>query len=427
MSSNRIIYFNFDNFIALVFALVPFTQLYKIPGVGTNVAFTSVLIFGALYIIYSFSSKRSIGSMDSSCAITLPVWLLMFVYCVLHLMFFPPKEIFNKLSGSYTSIASQFIFLLVCIIVFTNKEARKHYVKYIEIIAMAMTFVVAFQQLFYFFTGSSITTDRAFLLPFKDYFIDSVKYSVNGSLMVINGLFRPSAFFLEPAHYSQFCLIGLATALANSTKLFDKKAIIISIGIVLTTSGVGVVSTIVMWALRFTVDGKKFSDKTLARIAVGSLLLIVVFLGLIALSDSFKMAIMRLFVSSGGHRSAFEGRLGSRSFLNELDPLELLIGMGYKNIPTYGPNNVAYYMTGIIELIYCQGLFGTFIFLTMYVYMMLKSFKNKALVPLYALIVYIPYLLGSANLVILSLAQYIPLLYLERNDRSQNMLFKFYI
>lgn len=403
--------FTLDKLVALVFALIPFTSHYIVPGVGSNLAFASSVCIVFLYYFYRKIPYYRDNPACISVSIAVPILVTMLCYCTLHQLLRPPKAVFTT-TPSLAGIIFHFIIMYVCILVFAHDKVRLHYFRYVEIIAVIMTFVVIAQYMIYFGLGTTITTDRSFLFPFKAFFTSGMTETLKGSKMIIGGLFRPSAFFIEPAHYSQYCLIGLTVSLANNEELLNKKAIIISIGIILTTSGLGIVTTFAIWMVKLVINGKGLTRSTIIYLCVGLLILILAFIALFAVSNSFRMAVARITTGSVDHKSALEGRLGTWILLKDLNAEELLFGMGYGNIPTYGVKRITYYMTGIIELLYCQGILGTSLFLLCYIQMMLKAFRRNALTALYILIVYIPFLIGSANLVLLSLLQYIPLLYL---------------
>ena len=403
--------FTLDKLVALVFALIPFTSHYIVPGVGSNLAFASSVCVVFLYFIYRLIPYYRDNPACISSSIAAPIIVTMLCYCTLHQVLHPPKAVYTTIP-SIAAIVFHFLIMLVCVSVFAHDKVRLHYFCYVEMIAVLMTFVVLAQHLLYIGAGTTITTDRSFLFPFKEFFNSGMVETLNGSKMIIGGLFRPSAFFIEPAHYSQFCLIGLTVSLANNEELLNKKAIIISLGIILTTSGLGIVTTFAIWTVKMVVNGKGLTRSTIIYLCVGLIAIILALIVLYAISNSFRMALARITTSSVDHKSALEGRLGSRILLKDLNAEERLIGMGYGNIPTYGVKRTTYYMTGIIELLYCQGILGTALFLLCYVQMMLRALRKNALTALYILIVYIPFLIGSANLVLLSLLHYIPLLYL---------------
>ena len=387
--------FTLDKLVALVFALIPFTSHYIVPGVGSNLAFASSVCIVFLYYFYRKIPYYRDNPACISVSIAVPILVTMLCYCTLHQLLRPPKAVFTT-TPSLAGIIFHFIIMYVCILVFAHDKVRLHYFRYVEIIAVIMTFVVIAQYMIYFGLGTTITTDRSFLFPFKAFFTSGMTETLKGSKMIIGGLFRPSAFL----------------SLANNEELLNKKAIIISIGIILTTSGLGIVTTFAIWMVKLVINGKGLTRSTIIYLCVGLLILILAFIALFAVSNSFRMAVARITTGSVDHKSALEGRLGTWILLKDLNAEELLFGMGYGNIPTYGVKRITYYMTGIIELLYCQGILGTSLFLLCYIQMMLKAFRRNALTALYILIVYIPFLIGSANLVLLSLLQYIPLLYL---------------
>lgn len=62
----------------------------------------------------------------------------------------------------------------------------------------------------------------------------------------VEGMYRPCAFFLEPAQYSQYCTIGLGSCLFTHRPK-TKNALFISLGIFASTSGMGFVSVFAIW------------------------------------------------------------------------------------------------------------------------------------------------------------------------------------
>ena len=266
--------------------------------------------------------------------------------------------------------------------------------------------------------------DRTILFPFKNLMDDNLSIPINN---VFNGLFRPSAMFIEPAHYAQFCSIGLLCSLFNAKRLFNAKSIIISVGIVFTTSGIGIFSVFLLWCIFLLFGSNERIGRRIIRIIIGLTLIIAMFLLLYMLSDAFRGAIFRIFNNVGGNSSAIKGRTNNKYLLSGLSTNELAFGMGYENIPVYGSLMTQYYLTGIFELIYCQGIVGTCLFVGCYSYIIIKSYINKQYLPFFALILYIPILIGTSNLGMLVLIEYIPLLYINNNymiDKKEDSIMK---
>lgn len=406
-----------DKYIALVFALSPFLTNYIITifGRGFNPEFFMVLILGGLYGMNNFlgRNRRKVKS------IAIPMWILMGIYIVLNQLLGFGRYIYNSSNTNMFSIISFLIILMIGIQVFYKDKACAYYYDITEKIAIFMSAVVIIQVVAYYTAGSTITADRSFLMPFPSLFTSGVKKYLAVGKWVMNGFFRPSAFFLEPAHFSQYCIIGLVCSLVKENKLFNITAMFISAGIILTTSGLGIVTVVLIWFSFLYVNSEGISRKRMKRIFIGTALLIVVAFFLYNYVEVFRAAVIRITVGSGGETSAIEGRIKNAVLLNRLSTMERVFGMGYKNIPLVGTvDDTTYYVTGIIELLYCQGILGTAIFLACYVFMLIKAFKAKKNRPFYILIAYLPFLFGSSNLSMLTLIQYIPFLYIPLNKKK---------
>jgi hypothetical protein len=403
-----------DKLIALIFALSPFITNYIIYifGRGFSPEFFLVLIFGGLYGLNSFfrRNRRNVKSIATS------MWILMGIYLILNQLFGLGRYIYNSSNTNLFSVISFLLVLMIGIQVFYEDKAREYYYDIIEKIAIFMSAVVIIQVIVYYVTGSTITSDRLFFMPFQSLFTSGVKKYLEVSKWVMNGFFRPSAFFLEPAHFSQYCSIGLVCSLVKEDKLLNKTAIFISVGIILTTSGLGIGTVAFIWCSFLYVNSEGISRK---RIFIGTVLLIVIAFFLYNYVEVFRAAVIRITVESGGETSAIEGRMKNAVLLDRLSTMERIFGMGYKNIPLVGTvDDTTYYMTGIIELLYCQGVFGTLLFLACYVSMLIRAFKVKKNLPFYILIVYLPFLFGSSNLGMMTLIQYIPFLYIPLNKEN---------
>lgn len=406
MNVQTLLKLNIDSTIALIFALSPFLQLYNLPVFSTNLEFTLVFIFGGMYATYVFFKRPK----NQEKTLIKPIMIFMFIYCNINLLLFH-GHIYKPSVTNFKGIFVYFLVLLICVFVFKRKQARLKYFEYVVQISIIMTAVVALQLLVYYTTGSTITTDRTFLLPFKEFFAKGVLHTQETGEWVFGSLFRPSGFFLEPAHFSQYCSIGLTYTLWKNKRLLNWQSVVISIGMIMTTSGLGLFCIILMGGVALFFYGDSAVRKKIARIASALLLFTIVFCGLFVFSDSFQRSVLRIVIASDGYNSAIMGRLWSVVFLEKLSSSELIYGMGFKNIPTYGMDEIQYYMTGIVELFYCQGIIGGSIFLILYSLMILKSYRQKEFLPLYILIAYLPYLVGSANLSFLTLIEYIPFLY----------------
>lgn len=79
--------------------------------------------------------------------------------------------------------------------------------------------------------------------------------------LVSTNLYRPAAIFYEPAHFAQYVIFGLCFCLFPFNRKVDKNdillAIIITISMFLSTSGIGMGLTILLWVIFIVINFKK--------------------------------------------------------------------------------------------------------------------------------------------------------------------------
>ena len=161
--------------------------------------------------------------------------------------------------------------------------------------------------------------------------------------------YRPSGLFLEPAHMAEYCGFGLMLIL-NKFKGYKKYmfAGIVSLGIVCTTSGIGIVFTLIAWILFIAVLFWR-SNKKRKIIILASFLTVagIAVLGYFVVSP-FKSAVDRIINGEAIHGRFFWWKtyFGDYSFLN------YVVGKGFSSIPT------ATYFTGMMEILWTIGILG---------------------------------------------------------------------
>lgn len=184
----------------------------------------------------------------------------------------------------------------------------------------------------------------------------------------VKGLYRPSAVFLEPAHYSQYCCFALISTLFPDGRKADlKKAAIIAAGCLLTTSGMGIALTFCICAWYVVVNNG------LKRIRLIDLMrwIPVIVVGLFVLSriPFFRTAVQRVFSNVDGY-NAISGR--TKQWNAAIGPMRgSVLLLGYGNSAKF-----PYYLAGLADTIYKTGLFGVFLQFCCFIYMVLKKPGN---------------------------------------------------
>lgn len=188
------------------------------------------------------------------------------------------------------------------------------------------------------------------------------------------GLFRPSALFLEPSHFVQYCCFAIISALFPTEGKADlERAAVIAVGCILTTSGMGIALTcgIAVWYLvvEYLVKGKikNYTPKQIAIFAgIG-----IVGLFLVMQIPFVKAALQRIFSSVDGY-NAVVGRLGLWKIRDALGTNEIgVLLFGYNNTAEYG-----YYLTGLIDTIYKFGIVGLLLEISCFGWLMYRKRSN---------------------------------------------------
>lgn len=400
-------------FFALLFALCPFLMNYKIPFTETN--FT-VGIFISVFLIEFIRAVRKPTRFkwDNFYPKKL-FWVMVFFIVFNHF-----NVLYRNNPANYSMSALGGIILLVIeligiILFFTDKKAIVVFRRYTENIAFIMALIVILECIIWYVFGVYPGGgNHQLLLPFL-----SVESYDNLSTIISSGLFRPSAYFLEPAHFSRYCIIALVSLLfPNVDRPFTIKTVVITIALLLTLSGFGIMLTALVWGLYLILGEGRYSRKNIGRnflILIGALMLVLL---VFFVSPSFQSAVARFTGSEGDN--AIYGRIGNYYlFVQYLQGFSQIWGMGYKNLPLRGMTDVTHYFTGILELMYCQGIVGTILFVMLYILMMLKAYVDKLMLPFVIMIISLVFIIGSSYFSPLNILIYVPFVF--KTDYSRKL------
>lgn len=197
------------------------------------------------------------------------------------------------------------------------------------------------------------------------------RISVTGSTM---SFYRPSAFFLEPSHIATFSfplLIYLLTS-RRTTKQDIRKAINITVGVLLSTSGIGIVFCIGVWCIYFLLysASARNSTKSLAKrlFTARNLIILIAILLILILAfytvPLFRKSVTRIFVPEQNGNNAMQARNASGSrLIRWLSGKEAFLGVGLANKGDVAEWNIA----GFYYMFYIYGLVGVVLSLYFYV------------------------------------------------------------
>ncbi len=405
------------NILALVLAMVPFLTNYNIPVFHKNV---TVLLF--LSIALAEIIKRLAGNsswIPGNCTAN-RLFLVMACYMACsHVILNFPDSTGLPFLPVLTDIVLFVMELYGLMLLYADREIRKRYWIHLERIAILMSACIYVQYVLYYGFGMLPGgPGRQFFIPFPGLMTDAVLKSVTNGTMVIYGLFRPSAFFLEPAHFAHYCSIGLACMVFRSRKAMNWKTAMVTGAIVLSTSGIGIAAISLIWGTVFVYEAKSLSQNAVLRNFMILILFPAAFLVLYLGVPFFHQTVSRMTGAGNAGDNALLGRLGNWERVKQLEGISKWFGKGYKNLPTFGAGNT-YYFTGFLELCYCQGVLGACFFSFFYLGMLFQMAVRKNRLGTLVLMIGGGFLVGSSILSPSNLAPYIPFLYLEKEKEER--------
>ena len=391
---------------ALLFALCPFLMNYKLPIVQIN--FTVGLfmaVFVCEFIGVMFNPKKLLFRNFYGKKL---FWITFAFILFNHFHVFYRSHPENYKMSAVVDMFLLFVELLGIILFFQNKTAVERFRTYTENVAFIMAIVVILECAVWYGLGMyPAGGNHQLTLPFLS--VDS--YDNLSKIVSPTGLFRPSAFFLEPAHFSNYCIIALASLLfPNVEHPFNVKTITISIAMLLTLSGFGIMLVAMVWGIYLVMGDGGFKTKHLGRNFMLMISAITTMLILYSASPSFRSAVAR-FTGAEGDNAVY-GRLGNYYlFIEKLEGFSRTWGLGYRNLPLRKNSEVTHYFTGILELMYCQGNVGAVIFSVLYILMILKIYREKNMLAFTISAISLVFIVGSASLSASGLLIYIPFLF----------------
>lgn len=331
-----------DKVAAVLLAFCPLLQHYT--GLIYNAGLT-VMVLLVPYLLLRLYMKRKEFRLSN-------LWLVaaLVVYMVYRII---------DHGTSLTELGQSGVLIVIFIAAAMGCIDVKTICKAAALVAILASLVMAVQYVCYYLFDFHLQ-----MVP-TDQLISSAKQWAQGAkdgLTSINGikskLYRPSAFFLEPSHFFFYAFPHLFLLLfSGKNKWYLVFAAIISLGMVLSTSGMGIGTTGVAWIVFFALwDAKtnSFSIKNILRVQNLVLLAILAAVVFFVYENvpTVQQAISRIFIKNG-KQTAISGRTAEAiKALKKMSPLQWAIGV---KDTTHG---YAHNMPGLIAAIYRHGLIG---------------------------------------------------------------------
>lgn len=314
---------------SLVVALLPVLASYASGIPGFSVADVALALFLVLAVIGGFEKRNNTFAVK-------PVLIYVAMYLILFFALVSMVIQSNPQFGNVVIRVIRYFFYLVVVQVCATKMLDIEYCKkLIKLVSIWGTIYILLQYVLYHGIGYVL---KGFL-PFLKLYVEDYATKDYNSLYAMS-FFRPTSFFLEPAHYARYAVVGLALYLFDGEELSLKEilcGIFICVGILISTSAQGYLLMALVWITAFAVRIKNIRSANLRNLALFVLLLMPVLIALILRIPFVNQAVMRILTADiTNENTALGARLGGIKYYLELPLVYKLIGMGFGVIPDEG-------------------------------------------------------------------------------------------
>ncbi|MGZ9868308.1 hypothetical protein ACU3L3_07785 [Priestia endophytica] len=203
-----------------------------------------------LLIIVNWVTRKFIITINLKLLITMSI--LMIINTVVGISKY--ADVTNTLNNTAGMLVFSFIAIHICA---SSKINLMRLYNACKIVALAATFFLFIQFIFYYYSGTVIMGNIPFLTPIESGF-KSITYG------------RATSFFYEPAHYSIY--IAPVYAMSIIRKEFVT-SFLLAAGLVLSTSSTGIIMAIIIPVIILT-KSKRFLINSIVAILVGGIILL---------------------------------------------------------------------------------------------------------------------------------------------------------
>lgn len=325
--------------------LIPILSMYKFIGSFIDLG----LVLTTVTLLITLATHKDRIKLKRP----LTPWVL-YVFIIWASTFF---AVFFPFSSSLSTIIGRALRNILCVLIFiagssgncfNGEKAKKIYL-----------FVVKAATLYIFFQTFAARLFNIVVPGYVGLLIRKVSYVVDLQLTSAS-TFRPSSFFYEPSHYFIYVVVAFTVFLFSRK---DKQnifwACLISGGIILSGSGMGVLSVGMLWGIWFiqlllkTLKCRKIS---VYHAAIVGFLCLAIFL--LARSTRFSNILIRIFDDKAQGGSAISGRASGYLAMQSMPVFNLLFGYGFGNLPMNFYSSLNFYPSFLYNFL-CMGILGT--------------------------------------------------------------------
>ena len=332
-----------DTFFVLLLAVSPLLQHYE--GIFVHSGMLA-LVLAFPYLLYKLCNKPRIS-----------VWSFQVVAPIVPFFIFQVVD-----HGTDMTELMRVFCLMIYVLAFASDTiSSKLFIRISIRICCLASALIILQYFCYYVLGFHLQlVPTSLLLKSAAQWIELAKTGRVGITGKKIAFYRPSAFFLEPSHMFLYMFPALYYVLLdpNFDEKSKRKSILLSAGLLLSTSGMGIMVTIGAWILYFAKKGKtgKFSLKKLfqPRNIIVMLMILVIATFMYSYIDFFQNMVGRI-LDSTGRESVVSGRVGlANEFIRNMKGKDLIVGIADRYA-----SDVDFHMSGFNGTMYKYGIIGT--------------------------------------------------------------------
>lgn len=362
----------------LLCILNPLLSVYISPLPGVDLGTFAVL----LCFVFLFLNNKNTFKMSMSLA----VLICYTIFCTI-------LGLSGNLYSSEFSIIMRLLrFVIMMVLVlgvgFWTYFDEKYYIKCLSIVSLIVAGYAILQYLTYNLVGIELMNVFGPVKQASELDLSDIGY-------------RPPSFFLEPSSATYFMTPFLCYSLFRNNKYTRTDYIhimIVSLGIVVTTSGQGLFVLITCWGIWFL---RQILNLKFTRCLLFAGIFFLVYYGF-----DFQYTIERIFTTD--ELNAVEARSGGYEILQSISIDKLILGHGFGN---YDEN---IYYSSFAEIIFCTGIIGAILVFIMYVRFFVKGVFFQRMLVLSSFIL----MAGGGIYSATFLCLYLPLLFADFSNRK---------
>lgn len=373
----------------LCLAFVPLITMYASPIPGITLGELALVFFWGVFVIES----RLKVSMDS-CTNKM---LLFTGYIIISFL------VTSLVYGFYSNalirmVRYSFYYITGCFLVkkWVDYELLTRWIVRIGKIATCFIFL---QYISYYVFGHILDGKVPFLPLYHNEYLE-LDYKT-----LYENLFRPTSFFLEPAHYAQFTLLALVIALWKDRHIWG--ALFLTAGLIYSTSAQGIVVAAVTWIIFafYKISHFRFNAKQVL-FGLGAGALVIGFTLWVTRQQVFLDAVGRL--SSLGKASAIYARMGVLEVIIEtMTPFSAIFGHGFGNVIEGN-----WTTPGLGYVLYGSGIVGLILLLIYLLY----AWRRGGMVAKSTVVIFLFMLVQSGVIMHIQMILYMALMQMKREE-----------